>query len=235
MKAKNYFILLFIIFSFLWSCKKSKKQELSNVFYESGELKEIVYSDSLVKFYKNGSFKEILIKKNDSSYLKIYNRDNNLISREGLIFNNNEIGWWKSFNDEGNLFLKEHFFVDESGQSYLNQYIVYSYDQKVNYDVSYFHTIDKNTLKYFSPLDTLNLDYGKKRFIVLKAFHNNKSVEFFFNSSKELILNDSVNYDYGIIEETVFLETDSIINGENMVRIIEMEQNIDKQTPAIFN
>ncbi len=110
----------------------------------------------------------------------------------------------------------------------LNQMIVYKNDT-IDYSKSQFYKIENNCIRYYSFFDTLDNKLGENRYIVFKTsnllksdFSNADSLdlrEFFFHKKNSLCLDEDLKVSYGIIEDIIFLETDSIVNGERQTRI----------------
>lgn len=132
----------------------------------------------------------------------------------------------------------EEFVNLKDSASYLNQVMLIDKSNSITKASHYYEIIDGNCLKYHSYLDTLNLEFGKKRFIIFKT--SDSLFQDFSNINKlklkELIFQDNLicfekkKPKYGIIEDIVFLPSDSIINGEESVRIVKnyMYINLDK-------
>lgn len=129
-----------------------------------------------------------------------------------------------------------------SGKEVLNQ-AVYFKDNSIDYSKSQFYKIyNKNCIKYYSMFDTLNAKIGVDRFIIFKTsdslmsdFSNINDIkleEFFFKDKNYLCVDRKNIPSYGVIEDVVFLKSDSIINGEKSKRIKTVYQYINfKKTP----
>lgn len=120
----------------------------------------------------------------------------------------------------------------------LNQVIFYNEEGSVDYSKSHFYEIDnERCINYYSIFDTLKNKIGVDRFIVFKTsnslksdFSNIKDVkleEYFFKNRNYLCLNRETIPNYGIIEDIVFLKTDSIIDDEKSKRIRTIYQYIN--------
>ncbi len=130
-----------------------------------------------------------------------------------------------------------------NGKDLLNQAIYYKDNNSIDYSKSQFYQIyNKKCIKYYSVFDTLKAKIGVNRFIIFKTSDSLKSdfsnaneiklEEFFFKNNNYLCLNRKKNPKYGIIEDIVFLKTDSIINGEKSKRIRTIYQYINfKKNP----
>lgn len=126
----------------------------------------------------------------------------------------------------------------------LNQSIVYD-NNIVDFNKSHFYEVNQNCIEYHSILDTLDNQIGKGRFIVFKTsellksdfsnINNVKLKEYFFSNKNEICLDSlSTYYKYGVIEDIVFLDTDSIVGGESGKRIITMKQYINTKDEPVF-
>lgn len=132
-----------------------------------------------------------------------------------------------------------------NGKEILNQFIYFNKDS-IDFKKSHFYKVNNdNCIEYHSILDTLNAVIGKNRFIIFKTsdsiksdFSNiNKLIlnEFVFMDKQKLCLDKKSTYKYGIIEDVVFLKTDSIINGESAERIITLKQYINLKDSVIWH
>jgi hypothetical protein len=123
-----------------------------------------------------------------------------------------------------------------NGKELLNQSLYYKGDS-INLKKSHFYKVSNNCIEYNSILDTLESEIGKNRFIIFKTsdlikpdFSNINSLkleEFIFINQKKICLKKETNYKYGIIEDVVFMDVDTIINGERGKRIITMKQYVN--------
>ena len=130
-----------------------------------------------------------------------------------------------------------------SGKEVLNQAIYFDENDSIDYSKSQFHELHNgNCIKYYSFLDTLNLKLGEKRFILFKTSDSLKSdfsninditlEKYIFLDKNNLCFERKNKPKYGVIEDIVFLASDSIIQGENSVRIKTIYQyvNFDDST-----
>ena len=120
----------------------------------------------------------------------------------------------------------------------LNQVIHYKNNDSIDYSKSQFYEVyKKKCIKYYSFFDTLNLEIGKDRYILFKTSDSLKSdfsninniilEEFIFLDKNSLCLERKTLPKYGIIEDIVFLKTDSIIQGEDSKRIKTIYQYVN--------
>jgi hypothetical protein len=127
----------------------------------------------------------------------------------------------------------------------LNQFKYYK-EGMLDYERSHFYRIyDKNCIEYHSILDTTKVVIGENRFIIFKTsnsikpdFSNIDSLvleEFVFLDKQRLCLDSKFSYKYGVIEDVVFLKTDSIINGEKTERIISLKQYVSFKDSTVWN
>ena len=125
-----------------------------------------------------------------------------------------------------------------SGKEVLNQAIFFDENDSIDYSKSQFHELHNgNCIKYYSFLDTLNLKLGKKRFILFKTSDSLKSdfsninditlEEYIFLDKNNLCFERKNKPKYGVIEDIVFLDSDSIINDEKAKRIKTIYQYIN--------
>ena len=63
----------------------------------------------------------------------------------------------------------EEFVNLKNSSSYLNQVIIFDKNDRIDKASQYYELKDENCLIYHSYLDTLNLEFGKKRFIIFKT------------------------------------------------------------------
>lgn len=129
------------------------------------------------------------------------------------------------------------------GEDFLNQAIYYKEINIIDYKKSQFYEIEnEKCIKYYSFFDTLKNKIGVDRYIIFKTspmlksdFSNKENIEleeYFFKDKNLLCLDLKDIPDYGIIEDIVFLNSDSIINGEESKRIKTIYQyiNLKKKT-----
>lgn len=240
MIIKNFTRYFFVFTLFITSCSNpEKKDNLERLlpngtyksYYNTGELKETgeyingKKSDSIVEYYKSGKLKQISFLDGSYTNVKRFWEANSLLKEKGKLYNAKKIGWWTQYNLEGQVFLKEEFilFLDKSIS---NQSIYFSSKDSIDYSLSHFHLKENNFLKYYSPLDTNKLEYGTNRYILFKFLNDSLNKEFFFNEKKELNLDRLPYLKVGVIEETVFLPSDTIIEGEKAKRIIKLTQKV---------
>lgn len=125
-----------------------------------------------------------------------------------------------------------------SGKEVLNQAIYFDENDSIDYSKSQFYELNNgNCIKYHSFFDTLNLKLGKKRFILFKTSDSLKSdfsninditlEKYIFLDKNNLCFERKNKPKYGVIEDIVFLDSDSIINGEKAERIKTIYQYID--------
>lgn len=136
----------------------------------------------------------------------------------------------------------EEFVNLKNSSSYLNQVIIFDKNDRIDKASQYYELKDENCLIYHSYLDTLNLEFGKKRFIIFKTsdsllrdFSNYDKLqlkEFLFK--KNSICFEREKPKYGVIEDIVFLHSDSIINGEESVRILKNYMYINLEKPNLL-
>jgi hypothetical protein len=125
---------------------------------------------------------------------------------------------------------------------HLNQVILIDKSGKIDKSSHYYETY-KNCIQYHSYLDTLNLEVGKKRFIVFKTsqelasdFSNVDSLtmkKYFFKDKNVLCLKGKTPH-YGVIEDIVFIDTDSLVDGEKAVRIVKQYTYINLGKNALM-
>lgn len=138
------------------------------------------------------------------------------------------IGCQKENNIQEVQVLDKVEILNIDGKDILNQMIVYK-NNTIDYPKSQFYKIEDNCIRYYSFFDTLDSKLGENRYIVFKTsnllkpdFSNVDSLdlqELFFHNKNSLCLDKNSKISYGIIEDIIFLETDSIVNGERQVRI----------------
>ncbi len=151
----NYIIIFILILLFLLtSCDKKEKSYYDDgniksvyylnsnnnkegkeeLFYPTGELQSVVYyrngvwTDSIAKYNKDGTYQSILYKKEDSLILKTFSK--NILTNEGAVDSDlNPIGWW-SFYEEGDLFSKRETIIIE-GDNVTNQELYYKNNELI--------------------------------------------------------------------------------------------------------
>lgn len=165
----NYIIIFIILFSLVSCDKKEKsyyddgniksvyylnsknnKEGKEEVFYPTGELQSVVFykdgvwTDSIVKYNKDGTYLSILYNKEEGLYLKTF--ENNILANEGKVDNNlNPIGWWK-FYEDGNLFSeKETIIID--GNRMTNQELFYENNKMIPNKSKYYKFVSPDKMK----------------------------------------------------------------------------------------
>lgn len=160
----SYYVIIFIILFSLTSCdkreksyyddgnlkstyclnSKNHKEGKEEMFYPTGELQSIVYykdgvwTDSIVKYNKDGTYQSILYNKEDGLYLKAF--ENNILANEGAVDDDlNPIGWW-SFYENGNLFSKKETIIAE-GNNVTNQELFYKNNELISNKSKYYEFI----------------------------------------------------------------------------------------------
>ncbi|KRB56717.1 hypothetical protein [Flavobacterium sp. Root186] len=152
--GKIKLIIILIIFMLI-SCN-NKNSHTEEEYFQNGKLKSVFYYDDLnnqvksQEYFETGKLKEATsFKKNRQSVSFFYNEQGNLIGKKyridsintiqyeyhknkkikafGPLYNNNKNGWWKIYNDKGQLIQKDEIFTIE-GKEVLNQRIKYDLD-----------------------------------------------------------------------------------------------------------
>lgn len=136
----------------------------------------------------------------------------------------------------------EEFVNLPESPPYLNQVIIFDKNNKIKKSSQYYEFNGENCLVYHSFNDTLNLELGKSRFIIfktsdslLKDFSNIDKLKLKdIHFKKNVLCFDKAKTKYGIIEDILFLPSDSIINGEESVRIIKNYMYINLEKPNLL-
>lgn len=193
---KKIFYLMTIILLF-FSCKKN---------------------DTVINYYENGNLKEKSTKIGDTVTFEEYYQ-NGYLKIEGKLFKDKPVGVWKRYNEE-NKSLKEisEFIIDEE-KSFKNQQIFFNNDKTIDYSKSIFYQIINDTLRYHSPLDTLNSKLQRNREIKLISYYNGKEKEVSF---KEKVAIRGYSFPVFILE-SVSIELDSMVDGESLTRLINRQ------------
>lgn len=172
MGLKKIYIIAFLLFLsvFYISCDKKEKtfyedgslksiyhitsegikEGEEQVFYPSGELQSVIFykdgvwTDSIVKYNKDGTYLSILYNKEEGLYLKTF--ENNILANEGKVDDNlNPIGWWK-FYEDGNLFSeKETIIID--GNRITNQELFYENNKMIPNKSKYYKFVSPDKMK----------------------------------------------------------------------------------------
>lgn len=133
--------------------------------------------------------------------------------------------------------------LNVNGKNVLNQAIYYKNNDSIEYSKSQFYEVyNKKCIKYHSVFDTLKTKIGVNRYIIFKTsdllkpdFSNINDIkleEYFFMNANYLCVVRGKNPNYGVIEDIVFLKSDSIIKGEKSKRIKTIYQYINfKNSP----
>ena len=135
------------------------------------------------------------------------------------------------YYSDGKIKSIEEFLTLNGKDSVLNQAIFYNTDNKIDFRKSQFFTLENtNCIRYHSVLDTNKTKIGKNRFIIFKTskflksdFSNIEKIELkkmFFKNGNLLCFNKDSVPKYGVIEDIIFIKSDSIINNEKAVRIL---------------
>lgn len=129
-----------------------------------------------------------------------------------------------------------------NGKEVLNQTIYYKNNDSIDYSKSQFYEISNgNCIEYHSVFDTLKTEIGVNRFIIFKTsdllksdFSNYESIkldEYSFLNGHSLCIERKNALNYGVIEDVVFLKSDSIKSGEKTTRIKTIYQYINFKNP----
>ncbi|RRO17205.1 toxin-antitoxin system YwqK family antitoxin [Flavobacteriaceae bacterium 14752] len=233
----NRLILIYCFLLIVYSCNTKHKKKLPNgkykSYYESGEIKEKgVYRkgkkiDTIIKYFKDGNVKKLEIIKNGDSLKNIYYHLNGKVKSTGYSFYNKKIDWWFYYDKNGMLSKKEQYLLIDT-LNILNQKIKVT-NGNIEYSKSCFHVINNGKLKYYSPYDSKDLKLGETRFIVLKIFTEYDSLknEIYFKNNSQIENGYYIGSSKAIIEENVFIHTDSIVDNEKAVKYIQVNQYVN--------
>lgn len=128
----------------------NNKEGKEEVYYPTGELQSVVsykdgiWTDSIVKYNKDGTYLSILYNKEEGLYLKTF--ENNILANEGKVDDNlNPIGWWE-FYEDGNLFSeKETVIID--GNRITNQELFYENNKMIPNKSKYYKFVSPDKMK----------------------------------------------------------------------------------------
>lgn len=122
-----------------------KKDGEEKIFYPTGELMSLTYfkngkwTDSIVKFNKDGTYQSIIKRSNDSIFCQNYNQ-NILISKGAIDNKHRPIGWWYSY-DNKKIYLKDENIIVEN-KSIINRQKIFK-NGKLNIKESRFYNLIK--------------------------------------------------------------------------------------------
>ena len=203
----KFYIILFIV---LISCKNDIKTN-------NTEEKRYNKLDTL-KIYSNGKLEKAFLLNNKDTIAALYYFENNIIKKRIKSYEEIFFEIWEDYNMENRNLKSISCIILKSGKLYKSQYVEFNKNKQIDFKQSYFYRKFGDTLMYYSPLDTLTQDEYEEREINLFVYdEKDKRIEFTFNKDGKIIIPKGYDYPFFIVENAG-IKTDSINNGENMIK-----------------